>query len=51
MCAAYVGSVGVDTLKSVAEERLAPPKRPKEYERYDVLPRTATGKVRRTELR
>ncbi len=51
VCAAYVGSVGVDTLKSVAEERLAPPKRPKEYERYDVLPRTATGKVRRTELR
>ena len=50
VCAAYVGSVSVETLEALAAERLAPPKRPKEYERFDALPRTATGKVRRTEL-
>lgn len=48
--AAYVGDVDEDTLRRRAAERLAPPKRPKSYERLDVLPRTATGKVRRTEL-
>lgn len=51
VCAAYVGSVSVEALRSLAEERLAPPKRPKDYQRYDALPRTATGKVRRTDLR
>lgn len=50
VCAAYVGDVDEQTLRRRAVERLAPPKRPKEYERRDVLPRTATGKVRRTEL-
>ncbi len=50
VCAAYVGTVSVEALKARAEERLAPPKRPKNYQRYDALPRTATGKVRRTEL-
>lgn len=50
VCAAYVGAVEVDALKALATERLAPPKRPKEYERLAALPRTATGKVRRTEL-
>lgn len=50
VCAAYVGGVDEQTLRRRAVERLAPPKRPKEYERRDVLPRTATGKVRRTEL-
>ena len=35
---------------SYARERLAPPKRPKEYHRVDELPRTATGKVRRLDL-
>lgn len=48
--AAYVGDVDEDVLRGRATERLAPPKRPKEYERLDALPRTATGKVRRTEL-
>lgn len=50
VCAAYVGDVDEDVLRSLATERLAPPKRPKTYERLDALPRTATGKVRRTEL-
>jgi long-chain acyl-CoA synthetase len=48
--AAYVGDVAVGTMRQRAAERLAPPKRPKEYLRLDALPRTATGKVRRTEL-
>ena len=50
VCAAYVGSVDEQVLRDLARERLAPPKRPKEYERVDELPRTATGKVRRTDL-
>lgn len=48
--AAYVGDVDEAALQDAARERLAPPKRPKAYERLDALPRTATGKVRRTEL-
>lgn len=48
--AAYVGDVEESVLRERATERLAPPKRPKHYERLDTLPRTATGKVRRTEL-
>ncbi|MDX6277807.1 MAG: long-chain acyl-CoA synthetase, partial [Nocardioidaceae bacterium] len=50
VCAAYVGEVSEQALRDVAESRLAPPKRPKTYERVPSLPRTATGKVRRTEL-
>ncbi|NRQ50921.1 class I adenylate-forming enzyme family protein [Aeromicrobium stalagmiti] len=50
VCAAYVGDVAEEALRHLAETRLAPPKRPKTYERLDSLPRTATGKVRRTEL-
>lgn len=50
VCAAYVGDVDERALRSRAEERLAPPKRPKTYVRIDALPRTATGKVRRGEL-
>jgi long-chain acyl-CoA synthetase len=50
VCAAYVGDVDEDVLRALASSRLAPPKRPKTYERLDALPRTATGKVRRTEL-
>ncbi|MCW2831186.1 MAG: AMP-dependent synthetase [Aeromicrobium sp.] len=50
VCAAYVGEVDEAVLRAVAVERLAPPKRPKTYERLGALPRTATGKVRRTEL-
>jgi long-chain acyl-CoA synthetase len=48
--AALVGDASEDALREAARERLAPPKRPKEYERVEALPRTATGKVRRTEL-
>jgi long-chain acyl-CoA synthetase len=50
VCAAYVGEVDEEALRALAAERLIPPKRPKTYERLDSLPRTATGKVRRTEL-
>ena len=50
VCAAYVGNVDEQVLRDRASERLAPPKRPKEYERVHELPRTATGKVRRTDL-
>lgn len=50
VCAAYVGPVTEDDLRARATERLAPPKRPKEYERIEALPRTATGKVRRAHL-
>jgi len=50
VCAAYTGSVTEDELRELAATRLSPPKRPKEYEHLNALPRTATGKVRRTEL-
>lgn len=50
VCAAYAGAVTEEALRDLASTRLSPPKRPKEYERVDSLPRTATGKVRRTEL-
>lgn len=50
VCAAYVGDVDEHALRDLATERLAPPKRPKTYERVASLPRTATGKVRRAEL-
>jgi long-chain acyl-CoA synthetase len=39
-----------EDLRAFARERLAPPKRPKDYTFLDELPRTLTGKVRRTEL-
>ncbi len=50
VCAAYVGDPEGETLTAYARERLAPPKRPKEYHRVDELPRTPTGKVRRLDL-
>lgn len=50
VCTAWVGDVDEDTLRQRATERLAPPKRPKTYERLGALPRTATGKVRRSDL-
>lgn len=50
VCAAYVGAVDENALRALAAERLAPPKRPKTYQRLAALSRTATGKVRRTEL-
>jgi long-chain acyl-CoA synthetase len=48
--AAVVGTATAAELDAWARERLAPPKRPKEYRRLDELPRTATGKVLRRHL-
>jgi long-chain acyl-CoA synthetase len=50
VCAAVVGTADDATLDAYAREHLAPAKRPKEYHRLDVLPRTPTGKVRRLDL-
>jgi long-chain acyl-CoA synthetase len=50
VCAAVVGAVDEDALTAYAREHLAPPKRPKTYVFRAELPRTPTGKVRRTEL-
>jgi long-chain acyl-CoA synthetase len=50
VCAAVVGGAAPEALRDLARETLAPPKRPKDYYRLDVLPHTATGKVRRLEL-
>ncbi|GAA1732440.1 class I adenylate-forming enzyme family protein [Aeromicrobium alkaliterrae] len=50
VCAAWVGDASEDDLRRVATEQLSPAKRPKQYELRTELPRTATGKVRRTEL-
>ena len=50
VCAAYVGDAAERELRSLAAERLAPPKRPKDYHRLDALPLTTTGKVRRLDL-
>ncbi|WP_067441955.1 class I adenylate-forming enzyme family protein [Nocardioides jensenii] len=48
--AAVVGTTTAGDLDAFAREHLAPPKRPKEYRFLEALPRTLTGKVRRTEL-
>ena len=50
VCAAVVGPVSAATLAVLAGERLAPPKRPKDYFSMDALPRTPTGKVKRLDL-
>ncbi|HET9500049.1 MAG TPA: AMP-binding protein [Marmoricola sp.] len=50
VCAAVVGRASAAQLDVWARERLAPPKRPKEYRFLDELPRTLTGKIRRLEL-
>lgn len=50
VCAAVVGTATAAELDAWARERLAPPKRPKDYVFTDELPRTLTGKVRRREL-
>jgi len=50
VCAAVVGEVDPEALRALARERLAPPKRPKEYVAVDALPMTATGKLRRLAL-
>lgn len=48
--AAIVGTASAAELEAWCRERLAPPKRPKEYVVLDELPRTPTGKVLRREL-
>ncbi len=48
--ATVVGTAGIADLESWARERLAPPKRPKEYRFAPELPRTPTGKVLRRHL-
>ena len=48
--AAVVGTATPDELDAWCRERLAPPKRPKEYVVLDALPRTLTGKVLRRQL-
>jgi long-chain acyl-CoA synthetase len=48
--AAVVGTATPDDLRDWCRDRLAPPKRPKEYVVLDALPRTLTGKVLRREL-
>lgn len=50
VCAAVVGEVSAAQLDAFARERLAPPKRPKEYHFLTELPRTLTGKVLRDQL-
>lgn len=50
VCAAYAGAATEEDLRTYAREHLAPAKRPKEYQRVEALPRTATGKVLRREL-
>jgi long-chain acyl-CoA synthetase len=50
VCAAVVGSATAEELDVFARERLAPPKRPKEYFALGELPHTSTGKVRRLDL-
>jgi long-chain acyl-CoA synthetase len=50
VCAAYVGSATPAELDVLVRERLAPPKRPKTWQRLDELPRTLTGKVLRQQL-
>lgn len=49
--AAVVGPASAAELDAFARERLAPPKRPKEYRSVPTLPRTLTGKVLRQEVR
>lgn len=50
VCAVYVGSATDEELRDWATERLSPAKRPKEYHRAEALPRSVTGKIRRTAL-
>jgi len=50
VCAAYVGPASPAELDAFVRERLAPPKRPKTWQRLHELPRTLTGKVVRTDL-
>jgi long-chain acyl-CoA synthetase len=50
VCAAVVGAASAEELADFAAQRLAPPKRPKEYFTVEALPHTPTGKIKRLEL-
>lgn len=50
VCAAYVGAAEPDQIEAHAATNLVAAKRPKQYHRLEVLPRTPTGKVRRLDL-
>jgi long-chain acyl-CoA synthetase len=50
VCAAYVGKATGAELDAWARERLAPPKRPKQYTILAEIPRTLTGKILRRTL-
>ena len=50
VCAAVVGPASSEQLTRFVAERLAPPKRPKDYFPVEELPHTPTGKVKRLEL-
>lgn len=50
VCVAYVGTASAEDIRGWAAARLGPAKRPKEQHRVPVLPRTTTGKIRRTAL-
>ena len=50
VCAAVVGAATPEAVQAHARERLAPYKRPKQVFVLDVLPHTATGKIRRLDL-
>jgi acyl-CoA synthetase (AMP-forming)/AMP-acid ligase II len=50
VCAAITGSADADAVKAFARERLPGSHAPKQVLVVDVLPRTQTGKVRRSEL-
>ncbi len=51
VCAAIVGDADLDGLRAWARERLPGSHAPKSFVRVDVLPRTPSGKIRRSELR
>ena len=50
VCAAVVGTADEGGLRALARDRLAAPKRPKQYRFLPALPHTRTGKIRRGEL-
>lgn len=51
VCAAFLGDADPDDVRRFAAAHLAGYKRPKRIERREDLPRTASGKVKRLELR
>ena len=50
VCLAVIGDVADDDLRAAAASTLAPYKRPKDIYRVDGLPRTGTGKIKRSAI-